>query len=367
MPRRAFYLDIRPNTHSVKGGVCLKNPNGYGSVFKLGGNRRRPWAVRITVGWTDEGKQVYRYLGYYKSRTEAMMALAEYNKNPFDLTKGKATFAQIYEWMMKEKFPDGPTEKQRSNYLGYQASFKKAEKLHDKYFVDLRKKDLQEVIDNCDRSHGTKRKIKVLFNQMYKYAMEHDLVSKDYSQFVELGPNDSQSYRKPFTKEEIQKLWDNVERDEFIKNILILIYTGLRPGELIEIKTKDVNLEERYMRGGFKTEAGTNRLIPIHKKILPFIKEKVEQGNEYLVTKKDGTPMSYHNFYRDNFLKTMEQLEMDHRPHDCRHTFATLMDNAGANKLSIKRIMGHASKDITDKIYTHKDIEELKKAIDLLD
>ncbi|WP_146553674.1 tyrosine-type recombinase/integrase [Rummeliibacillus sp. SL167] len=57
---------------------------------------------------------------------------------------------------------------------------------------------------------------------------------------------------------------------------------------------------------------------------------------------------------------------MTHRPHDCRHTFATLMDNADANKLSIKRIMGHASKDITDKVYTHKDIEQLLKAIDLI-
>lgn len=62
----------------------------------------------------------------------------------------------------------------------------------------------------------------------------------------------------------------------------------------------------------------------------------------------------------------MEQLGMDHKPHDCRHTFATLMDNAGENKVSIMRIMGHTSQDITDKVYTHKDIEQLKKAIDLI-
>ena len=42
------------------------------------------------------------------------------------------------------------------------------------------------------------------------------------------------------------------------------------------------------------------------------------------------------------------------------------MNNAGANKVSIQRIMGHASKDITDKVYTHKDIAELKKAVDLI-
>ena len=60
----------------------MKLPNGYGSVFKLGGNRRRPWAVRVTVGWTEEGKQIYKYVGYYKTKTEAMQALAEYHKDP---------------------------------------------------------------------------------------------------------------------------------------------------------------------------------------------------------------------------------------------------------------------------------------------
>ena len=97
------------------------------------------------------------------------------------------------------------------------------------------------------------------------------------------------------------------------------------------------------------------------------IKHTPTQADKELVMYVHQRKNEMDTFYRDNFLKTMEQLEMDHKPHDCRHTFATLMDNVGANKLSIKRIMGHASKDITDKVYTHKDTEELKKAIDLLD
>ena len=62
----------------------------------------------------------------------------------------------------------------------------------------------------------------------------------------------------------------------------------------------------------------------------------------------------------------MEKMQMDHCPHDCRHTFASLMDTAGANKLCIKRIMGHASPDITDSVYTHKTLEELILSIDLI-
>ena len=226
-------------------------------------------------------------------------------------------------------------EKNRSNFLGYQASYRSAEKLHKMKFVDPRKKDLQQIIDACKKSHGTKRKIKVLFNQMYKYAMQNGLVTKDYSTYVELGKNDSGTYRKPFTMDEIKTLWDNVERDSFIRLILILIYTGMRPGELLDVKIEDVNFEERYLRGGFKTEAGTNRLIPIHNSIHNFVEELAAVGGEFLVTNNDGHQMKYHNFYNEHFKRVMKQLDMDHKPHDCRHTFATLMDNADANKLSI--------------------------------
>ncbi|WP_020006835.1 site-specific integrase [Salinicoccus albus] len=72
------------------------------------------------------------------------------------------------------------------------------------------------------------------------------------------------SSRKPFSLDEIDKLWNNVHRLDDIDTVLIMIYTGLRPGELVEVKNKNIYLEERYFRGGFKTEAGTNRLVPIH-------------------------------------------------------------------------------------------------------
>ncbi|QBK24965.1 tyrosine-type recombinase/integrase [Ureibacillus thermophilus] len=340
----------------------MKLPNGYGSVFKLSGRRRRPWAVRVTTGWTDDGKQKYEYLGYYKTRPKAMMALAEYNKNPFDLSAGKITFKEVYERFKKERFP----KMSKSSQSGYTMAYNRSKSLHDMKFIDIRKSHMQEVIDNCDKSHGTKRKIKILYNQLYKYAMENDLTHKDYARFVELPRNNTKSSRKPFTLDEINKLWEHVDRLDFIDTVLIMIYTGLRPGELVEIKNENIRLEERCFRGGFKTEAGTNRVIPIHKKILHLIEARMNPKHEYLVTNHEGNKMSYYVYYHERWKKIMEQLELDHRPHDCRHTFATLMDNAGANKLSIRRIMGHAGKDITDNVYTHKDIEQLLIAIDTL-
>ncbi|WP_017795146.1 tyrosine-type recombinase/integrase [Oceanobacillus kimchii] len=340
----------------------MRNPNGYGSIYKLSGNRRKPFAVRITTGWNNEGKQKYEYLGFYKSRQEAMVALADYNSNPYDLSSGKITFAEVYERFSKAKFH----KISRSNVLGYQASYKRCEPLHDMKFIEIKKPHLQSVIDNCDKSHGTKRKIKVLFNQLYKYAMEHDLTHRDYSKFVELPKDNTNSTRKPFNIDEIKLLWDNLDRLDDIDTALIMIYSGIRPGELVEIKNKDINLDERFFRGGIKTSAGKNRLIPIHKKIHSLIEKRMDSNNEYLIVNGQGNKVSYYSYYQDKWKRIMEQLELKHKPHDCRHTFATLMDNADANKLSIKRIMGHASKDVTDKVYTHKDVKQLLKAIDML-
>lgn len=349
----------------------MKNPNGYGSVFKLSGKRRRPFAVRITTGWNDDGKQTYEYLDYFASRQDAMIALANYNSNPYDPAASKVTFAELYELYSEEKFykvVNGVKELKfsKSSVSGYRMAFKRSELLHDMKFVDIRKSHMQEVIDRSDKSYGTKRKIKVLFNQLFKFAMENDLVMKDYAAFVELGKDDTVSSRNPFDLDEIEILWNNVDRMEFIDTVLIMIYTGMRPGELITIKNKDINLEERYMRGGIKNDAGKNRVIPIHKKIHPLIKRLMHEDHKYLVVNHEKKKMRYWNYYEEKWKPIMEQLEIDHRPHDCRHTFATLMDNADANKLSIKRIMGHAAKDITDKVYTHKDMEQLIKAIDLI-
>lgn len=271
------------------------------------------------------------------------------------------TFSEIFEKWSKDKF----SKISASNVNGYKASYKIAESLHDMKFVEIKKPHMQAVIDNCELGHGSLKKIKVLFNQLFKYALENDIINKDYSKFVEIGENEKESTRKPFTQKEIRLLWDNVGRMDFIDTVLIMIYTGMRPGELILIKNEDVNLEERIVTGGIKTKASKNRIIPINEKILPLIKNRLSE-NEFFIVNHEGNQMRYWNYYEEKWKKIMEQLGMKHKPHDCRHTFATLMDNAGANKVSVKRIMGHASKDITDRVYTHKDIEELLKAVDMI-
>ena len=104
----------------------MKLPNGYGSVYKLPGNRRKPWAVRITVSRTEDQDGThwkYKYLGYYETQSDALVALAHFNENPYDLDANKITFAEVFEKWSSEHFP----KISKANVHGYNASYKLCE------------------------------------------------------------------------------------------------------------------------------------------------------------------------------------------------------------------------------------------------
>ena len=337
----------------------MRLPNGYGSVYKLSGNRRKPWIVRKTIELTDEGKQIYKTIGCYETKAVALQALADYNNNPYDIDASKVTFSEVYEKWSAKKYEN------ILNTNGYIAAYKTSEPLYNIKFADIKADHMQNIIDKCGKNYPTLKNIKILFNQLYKYAMERDIVAKDYSKYVDIGKNTLGTSRKPFTKNEIDKLLKSVGVYDDVETVLIMIYSGLRPGELITIKTENVDLQQRIMVGGIKTEAGKDRVIPISEKIISMITMMSSKGNKYLITDSDGKPFKYDK-YLDHFKILMDQLSFKHKPHDCRHTFATLMSNAGADTVSLQKIIGHASYNTTANTYTHKDIDELKKAVDLI-
>ena len=335
----------------------MKLPNGYGSVIKLSGRRRKPYAARITTSWTQDGKQEKKYLGYFKTRQEAIKALADYNENPFDLASREITFADLFErWKnIKYKEKEMPSE--------YVSAYKKLAPLYDMPFAEIRKRHIQNVIDSLSVGHSSKNHMKSICTMMFKYAIDQEIVTTNFASLVELPAKTQSEIHKPFTPEELQILWQNAD-DFTVKIALILCYTGLRPIELLEMKNSDVHLEEKYMRGGVKTAAGKNRIIPIAEKILPFIAEMFNSQNEFLIT-QDGKPISYQNFLQKYWRKNevLKSLPTKHLPHDGRHTCATLMDDAEVPLKIRQMILGHASKDITNRVYTHKTIQQLIDAI----
>lgn len=339
----------------------MKNPNGFGTVYKLKGNRRRPFVARVTTGWQD-GKQLVKTLGYFKTRKEATIALAAYNSNPYDIGERKLLFSEVYERWSERRFREISPNRAEQFISIYNA----LAEFHGKPFVDIKLAQLQAYFDRrTDISSASLQHYKILLSQLYKFALKHELTEKNYAQFIEIRKTGKAKPHKTFSVAELQALWE-AKDDRGVQVVLILIYTGLRITELLEMPKFRVNVQERYMIGGIKTEAGRDRVIPINKRILPFVEALMQNEGRYLLTKQNkgaSERYSYHGFRYAIWKPLLKRFEMDHSIHDTRHTFISLMDAAGANKTALKRIVGHKNEDVTES-YTHKELPELIAEVD---
>ena len=347
----------------------MKLPNGYGSVYKLSGKRRNPWVARVTTGFKmlPEKKRaypIYKFIGYYPTRPEALTALSDYNKDPYDLKYSSITFAEVYDKWSDKKFESIS----QSNISGYKAAYKTCEKLYDMRFVDIKLEHLQRVVDESGKNYPTLRKLKVLFGQLFDYAVVHEIISKERHlvEYVDIknAPNPNAFDRKPFSKKEVAKVWDCCKTNEYIQVILILLYTGLRIGELLSLKKENVNTEEQWFDVvTSKTNAGIRR-VPIADKVLPFFNYWMTKNNcGYLISTPDGDPFVYRNYYDSYWTPFMEIMGLTHRPHDTRHTCISMLAAAGIQDKIIKKIVGHKGQSVTEVVYTHFEIKELIDAI----
>lgn len=340
----------------------MRNSNGFGSVIKLSGKRRRPYAVRVTAGWSDEGKQIFKYISYHAKKGEAVKALLEYNTNPHDVDAARITFAEVYERWTKTDFET----LSKGTVNSYRSAYKHCKPLYGKVFKELRKSHLQGVIDAID-APSMQDVTKLLFLKSYKYAMENDIVNKNYAQFVKIAKKEESKEKNPFTREEIDILWDNLYEVKYADLVLILLYTGMRIGELLNMEKSNIHLEERYMIGGSKTKAGKNRIIPLHKRIVPLIEKRMKKSDsKWLFINRIGAKLKYNSFTQYHWEPILKLVGNDHTPHDTRHAFISEMSRLDTKPLVLKRIVGHSNASITDH-YTHLELEELLEAVDKLE
>jgi integrase len=329
----------------------MRRGNGDGSIIKLSGKRRRPYAVRVTIGWTDTGKQKYQYLSYHEKITDAKTALREYLLQPEKLKLEKHTLKSIFEKMMeKATFSEGTKEQ-------YNGAYKKLAALHNKNIAEIELEEIESIVEQQTPS-GQARIKKTLAN-CYKYAMRYDYVNKNLADFITVDSLKPQKEKTPFTVAEINKLWKYLYTNRFDDIPLILLYSGMRISELLELKTENVDLKNKTINViKSKTAAGI-RVIPIHEKIYPLIKKRYNKNNSHLIM-LDGKAMTYGQFNRTYW--TIE----NHTIHETRHTFITYLSKLSSDKIAIKKLSGHAVEDITDH-YTHRTLDELRTEINKLE
>lgn len=351
-------------------GKPLRNANGYGSVVKLSGNRRKPFEVRVNTRMDERYYPVYDVLGRFPTREEGMIALAEYNKNPYSITDREMTFSQLYEKFYKNKYEYSGKTYSRSSMDCTKSAYGYCSALYDQTYSRLRADDFRCILSQMNKkgkplSHALQEHIKNLFTQMDKYALQNDVIEKGYASFAAITVAEDDTPGVPFTADELKVLWSNKDVP-WVDSILIYIYSGWRMSELIRMPPENIDLEAGTFKGGLKTAASKNRIVPIHSKIRGFVEHRLIINHGILFA-LNGRPIST-STYTKLFKQVLKDIGIStyHTTHDCRHTFTSLLDSAGVNQVCIDRLIGHASASITTRTYTHKTLEELRQAVEMI-
>lgn len=343
----------------TRGKSRLRLPNGFGQITKITSKpMRNPWRVMVTVGKNpDTGRPICKLLkpqAYFASYQAAYTALVKYNQNPYDLDS-EATLKEVFDRWTNEHFTD---ESSKSSVTYNQAIWRKLEPLHNVPIRSIRIRNIRECIEGADTTANLKKRAKSLLSVLFDFAIRYELTDRNYAREYKLSDNllrETRSIKEPhkaFSDEEISILWKNAD-DKTAQMILVQIYMGWRPQELCLLEAK--NIKDGSICGGMKTDAGKNRIVPIHSKIEFLIKPK----GKYIFGGQG------YRMYYENFNDLMERLNIkNHRPHDPRKTFVTLAKRFGIDEYAIKRIVGHKIKDVTEAIYTERDISWLKGEIE---
>lgn len=331
-----------------------KRANSTGTIYKLQGNRVRPWAAQRNGV----------YIGAYETYAAAQKALERITDADVN-DKYNSTFSQIYDaWR-----PVHSKTISKSGMSCYEAAYKHCAELQNRQFRSLRKSDFQAVItglENAGKSRSTCEKVAQLFGQLSKWAIEEEIVQRNHAKAVVISAQQKSS-RSSFTAAEIEAIKNS--QHPAAKIALILIGTGCRPTELF---TAPLSMcYSNYFVGGSKTEAGKNRVIAVSPIGLPayqsLLQDARDSGGTRLIDGYSGNRAAP-NFTKRDFKQLMNDIGCaGMTPYNCRHTFITLAVKSGVKPEVLKRMVGHANYETTDKVYTHFDAEDILAAAQSVD
>lgn len=363
-------------------------PNGFGQISEIKNrNLRKPFRAMVTIGKTEEGRPICKPLkpvSYFETYNDAYKALVEHSKNPYVLSED-ITVKELYERWSKIYFEESQSESPKNRT---KAAWKYCSSLYDCRVTDLTAGLLKDKIEAASKNSAngvkyasaiTKKNMKTLFRQMLDYALEYDLVDRNIANNFSLAKKtliDSRTTQNghiSYTGEEMNILWDSLYKIDYVDMLLIQCYSGWRPQELCNLKLKNIDLENWTFKAGMKTESGKGRTVPIHTSIRPLVekryKESLERGSDYLFTKKlkNGTIKSIpFKTYIYDFQVMIKKLNINlgHRPHDGRKQFVTMAKRFKVDEYAIKYIAGHKINDLTERVYTDRDLEWLAEELE---
>lgn len=345
----------------------MKLPNGFGSIKKLSGNRRKPFAAYPPMRkheMDDDGKfPTKKALGFYKTYQEAYECLLQYSNMPFDEKLSQVTFKELYDkYLSSDDFLKLKEKSQTSRMSAY----KYCEPIYNYPVRNITKQNCLDIIDAIDKGSATKKNVLTCMKTVSTMALDMNLIVKDFTFNISIAGEDAKIDRIPFTKNEIKILWQNKDKWDY-KVMLMLLYSGMRVNELLKNKISNVNLEEKWIYIDDAKNKSSIRYVPIHDDVLEFFKYFVDNANknntDRLMVKENGAKIMYNNFVSRQLPSINKMMECEHKFHDTRHTFSTQCVICGIDQLYIQKILGHAPENILQKTYLHITLDELRESM----
>lgn len=337
--------------HKIRG-------NGQGTVYK------RPcgtWAAEVTLGYYMENGKRKRKAAYkygFRTKKEALAYIETLRQAP---EKPKTiTMSELYDLLQPDL-----ARLSKSKQCAYRIAWSKIKddirwRTIDSFSVP----ELQALLDISAPTYYTRRDIKALISKLYKIAIRDDYEAKNRAEFLTL-PKLIPSERSVLTDDEIGRLWTEYTktRSKVVAGMLVMLYVGIRPGELLTISTENVYLSDHYMSGGIKTERGKRRKLILSDRIAPvisFLLDNAKNG-KLCYYRKDWDFYIEWNAKRDE-LGIREEIT----PYCCRHTYITRLTALGVSPAMLQELAGHEDYDTT-LAYTHLSIADRLAAVNMLD
>lgn len=341
-----------------------KRAHGTGTI-KKDARYKKPYLAYAPSSADGKGRT---YIGAYSDVKTAQAALEDYIKNGRPELYN-ATLEDIYKLWAEMHY------QQIADPTAYKAMWKRMENIRSLKMADIRTAHFQPIV-NAATSQSAAAKIKSLAVMLCRYAVENDIVNKNYAEFIKM-PKFEKSEKIIFMPDQIDILWQHSD-DQRIQVILSMIYMGFRLGEMTILCPENIHIDDGYVIGGIKTDAGRDRIIPFP----PNIPEIAGFFRRWIVGKQPQErlfPITNKQFRHVYFYQPLSELGIidgslrlgggntwvfsdPHHltPHSTRHTFASLSASAGMRPENLQKIIGHADYSTTADIYIHKDIAELK-------
>lgn len=364
-----------------------KRDNGSGTIRKVSGANGVKYYAYAPARYeyvNGKSKCVREPLGGFKKRTEARAALENYERKP--LSKYTYTLRQTYAEWKAVAFQDIEKSTQDNYTAAWSQIEAAAPSLPDVELIQITTGQLRQIFDFWMTEHellidkdGQKKrvrkgplgkssmqKIKALLTQLYSYAMANKICDMNYATLVKIPRNAQAGTKRAFTDSEFQILQKNWNKVHKADAVYALCYLGFRVTEFCLLTPADYDPKAKTLRGGIKTEAGQNRVVPVHPNIVPLVEQWASRGCEVLYADESGKPYNKDRFKRGVWEPAMKALGLpdDLKPHSARHTCATRLSAAGAKPEDIQMIMGHADFSVTANTYINQDVTALRHAMD---